>query len=124
MDAGRLRQFKQTTYWKEQYHVILQCIKTAEKKGMSLSQFAELCDLSPTTLRKNADGMVGLPAHMTIWKLCAGSNFKLEMLGRPARNGLQIDDEMASIRKALRRRIKPKKKKKKKRGQKRKGRKA
>lgn len=114
MDAGRLRQFKTTTYWKETYHVILQCIKTAEKKGMKLSQFADLCDLSPTTLRKNADGDVGLPQQLTLWKLCAGANFKLEILGRPTRNGLKVDTEMASIRKALRRKIKPKKKKRRK----------
>lgn len=119
MDAGRLRSFKTTTYWKETYHVILQCIKAAEKKGLKLHQFAEVCDLSPATLRKNADGDVGLPQQLTLWKLCAGANFKLEMLGRPTRNGLQIDTEMASIRKALRRKIKPKKQ----RGRKRKGRK-
>lgn len=113
MDTGRLRQFKTTTYWKETYHVILQCIKAAEKKGLKLHQFAELCDLSPSTMRKNADGEIGLPQQLTLWKLCAGANFKLEMLGRPTRNGLQVGTEMASIRKALRRKIKPKKKKRK-----------
>lgn len=114
MDAGRLRQFKMTTYWKETYHVILQCIKAAEKKGLKLHQFADVCDLSPATLRKNADGDVGLPQQLTLWKLCAGANFKLEMLGRPTRNGLHVDTEMASIRKALKRKIKPQRKKRRK----------
>jgi transcriptional regulator with XRE-family HTH domain len=115
MDAGRLAIFKRTAYWKETNTVILQCARVAEQKGMNLSQFAELCDLSPQTLRNNIAGVIGLPQQLTLWKMCAGAGFKLEIMGRP-REKLRIGDEMSNIRRALRRKPQKKRKKKKKKG--------
>lgn len=113
MHPNRLTIFKRTKYWQETNAIIIQCCAVAEKKGLSIGAFALLCDLSPVTVRANLEGMIGLPQQLTLWKLCAGANFKLEILGRPSRNGLHIESEMSDIRKALKRQPKKRGKKRK-----------
>lgn len=116
MDEGRLKMFKKTAYWQETNHIVQHCFAAAERKGLSLTQFAHLCDLSPQTVRKNVDQDVGLRQELTLWKLCAAVGLKVNMINR-AQNGVVVNREMAGIRKALDR--KPQKKRKKQRGKKR-----
>lgn len=116
MDEGRLKLFKKTAYWKETNHIVQHCFAVAERKGMSLTQFAHLCDLSPATIRNNVDQMVGLRQELTLWKLCAGVGLRVNMTNRTD-NGVVVGRELAGIRKALDR--KPQKKRKKQRGKKR-----
>jgi len=112
MDPERLKIFKKTKYWKETNSVVKACVAEAESKGITINEFSRLCDLSPATVQSNLDGDIGLPQQLTLWKMCAGSGFKLEMKGR-GRNELSIDSEMKGIRVALDRKvIKPRKKKK------------
>jgi hypothetical protein len=118
VDPERLKLFKKTAYWQEMNAVVQHCMTLAEKKGMNLAQFAELCDLSPQTIRKNADELVGLRQELTLWKMCLGVGLGFKVNNRT--NGLNADSEFGGIRKALNR--KPQRKRiKKKRGKKQKG---
>jgi len=111
MDPDRLKLFKKTAYWKETNQIVQHCFAAAERKGYSLTQFANLCDLAPATIRTNVDQLIGLRQELTMWKMCAAVGLKVATSNRSNANGVMIGREMVSIRKALNR--KPKKRGKK-----------
>lgn len=111
MDPDRLKLFKKTAYWQETNKIVQHCFAAAEKKGLSLAQFAALCDLAPATVRTNVDQVIGLRQELTMWKMCAAVGLKVATTNRSDANGVMIGREMVSIRRALNR--KPKKRGKK-----------
>lgn len=112
MDADRLKLFKKTAYWKETNTIVQHCFAAASKKGMTLTEFAALCDLAPATIRTNIDQLVGLRQELTMWKMCAAVGLKINAINR-AQNGAAIGKEMEGIRKALDRKPKQRGKKRK-----------